>query len=250
MSTASNLKASFCAKRGRLTLDVELDSTGGTLALVGPNGSGKTSLLSALLGIVPIERGRIQVGDQVLVDTETGIHVPLEARRLAYVPQDYALFPHLSVGQNVAFAMTSSAKGRAPTPRTIHAALDRLGVAELADRFPQTLSGGEKQRVALARALSINPRGLLLDEPLAALDVHTRRSVRNFLGEALARLTIPTILVTHDPADARVIASRIIVLEAGKITQHGSWTELATRPASPFVEEFVSLAGTGSPATP
>jgi len=242
MSAGSNLKARFFAKRGRLELDVELDSAGDTLALVGPNGAGKTSLLSALLGIVPIERGRIQVGDQVLVDTETATQVPLAARRLAYVPQDYALFPHLNVRDNVAFAMASSAVGRAPAPTAINAALERLGVAELADRFPQTLSGGEKQRVALARALSVDPRGLLLDEPLAALDVHTRRSVRNFLRETLGRLTIPTIIVTHDPADARVIATRIVVLEAGKITQQGPWTELATRPASPFVEEFVSSA--------
>jgi molybdate transport system ATP-binding protein len=240
VSTASNLSARFSAKRGRLELDVELDSERGTLALVGPNGSGKTSLLSALLGIVPIERGRIVVGDQVLIDTQTGIHLPLEARRLAYVPQDYALFPHLSVRENVAFAMASSAVGRAPAPATITAALERLDVAELADRFPQTLSGGEKQRVALARALSVNPRGLLLDEPLAALDVHTRRSVRGFLRDTLGRLTIPTIIVTHDPADARVIASQIVVLEGGKITQLGTWAELATRPASPFVEEFVS----------
>jgi len=250
MNAASNLRAKFSAKRGRLALEVELDSDSGTLALVGPNGSGKTSLLLALLGIVRVERGRIQVGEQVLVDTDMGIHVPLEARRLAYVPQDYALFPHLSVGQNVAFAMASSTMGRAPAAPTIHAALQRLGVAELADRYPQTLSGGEKQRVALARALSVNPRGLLLDEPLAALDVHTRRSVRSFLGEALGRLTIPTIIVTHDPADARVIASRIVVLEAGKITQQGSWAELTTRPASAFVEEFVSSAPTVSLATP
>ncbi|HYP99367.1 MAG TPA: ABC transporter ATP-binding protein [Polyangiaceae bacterium] len=242
MSGGSNLRARFYAKRGRLELDIELDSAGDTLALVGPNGAGKTSLLAALLGIVPIERGRIQVGDQVLVDTETGTHVPLAARRLAYVPQDYALFPHLSVSDNVAFAMASSAVGRAPAPTAINAALERLGVAELADRFPQTLSGGEKQRVALARALSVDPRGLLLDEPLAALDVHTRRSVRNFLRETLGHLTIPTVIVTHDPADARVIATRIVVLEAGKITQQGSWSELATRPASPFVEEFVSSA--------
>ena len=242
MSGSSSLKARFLARVGRLELDVELDTAGGVVALVGPNGSGKTSVLSTLLGIVAVERGRIELGGTLLVDTERGHSVPVEERRLAYVPQDYALFPHLRVRENVAFAMASASKGRRAQPGDVESALQRLGVAELANRFPHTLSGGEKQRLALARALSVDPRGLLLDEPLAALDVHARRAIRTFLRDTLAQLSIPTIVVTHDPADARAFASRIVVLETGKIVQQGTWQELTLRPASAFVEEFVSAA--------
>ncbi|WP_437735480.1 ABC transporter ATP-binding protein [Sorangium sp. So ce1335] len=227
---------------------MELETAGGTLALVGPNGSGKTSLLSLLLGVLPAERGRVEVGGAVLLDTEAGVDVPVEERGIGYVPQDYALFPHLSVRENVAFAVRSAASRRSVVGRAarvasaerVDAMLNELGIAALARRRTQALSGGEQQRVALARALSVSPRALLLDEPLAALDIHSRREVRTFLAGYLRALALPTIVVTHDAADARLLGHRVAVLEAGRVTQTGTWEELAARPASRFVEELVA----------
>ncbi|WP_437757572.1 ATP-binding cassette domain-containing protein [Sorangium sp. So ce1389] len=244
---AESLRARVVARVGRLLLDAEIDTGGGTLALVGPNGAGKTSLLSVLLGVLPVERGRVEVGAAVLLDTAGGLDVPVEERRIGYVPQDYALFPHLSVRENVEFAVRSAAprRGGAARAERVEAMLNELGIAAHAGRRTQALSGGEKQRVALARALSVSPRALLLDEPLAALDVHSRREVRAFLAGYLRALSIPTVVVTHDASDARLLGHRIAVLEAGRVTQTGTWDELAARPASRFVEELVASARGG-----
>jgi molybdate transport system ATP-binding protein len=240
MIAGNSLRARISAQLGRLAIDVELDTGPGTLVLCGPNGAGKTSLLSFLLGVLPVERGRVAIGDAVLFDSEAGIDVPLEQRGLGYVPQDHGLFPHLTVRQNVAFAV-QSAEPRAPSSeqaRRIDEVLAELGLTALAARPIQGLSGGERQRVALARALSVRPRALLLDEPLAALDVHARAEVRQWLGTYLRELGLPALVVTHDPHDARALGSRIAVLEAGRITQTGAWEELAAQPASRFVEEL------------
>lgn len=247
MSGVESLRARITARVGRLVVDVELDTAPGTLVVIGPNGAGKTSLLSLLLGVLPVERGRVAVGGTVLLDTDTNVDVPLEHRRLGYVPQDYALFPHLTVRENIEFALLSAPSRQ---DRSAHARAQRLdtllrdlGLEALGQRRTQTLSGGEKQRVALARALSIRPRALLLDEPLAALDVHSRREVRGFLAACLGKLALPTLVVTHDAADARLLGHRIAVLEAGRVTQTGTWEELAARPSSRFVEEFFASAG-------
>lgn len=247
MNQAGSLRARITARVGSMLLDAELDTAPGTLALVGPNGSGKSSLLGFVLGVRPVERGRVVVGGTVLMDTAVAIKCPLEHRRLGYVPQDYALFPHLSVGENVAFALGSapSRGDRAARARRVDSVLHDLGLNRLRDRRTQTLSGGERQRVALARALSVNPRALLLDEPLAALDVHSRAEVRGFLATYLTRLALPTVVVTHDAADARQLGDRIAVLEAGRISQAGTWEELRARPASRFVEEFVTSTTAG-----
>lgn len=242
--SAGRLHARLTARVGRMVIDAELDTGAGTLVLVGPNGAGKSSLLALLLGALPPERGRVSVGDTVLTDTDSGVHVPIEQRRLGYVPQDYALFPHLSVRENVDFALASASPppSRAERTQRVDTVLHDLGIASLASRRAPTLSGGEKQRVALARALSVQPRALLLDEPLAALDVHSRHEVRAFLAEYLRKLALPTVVVTHDAEDARALGQRIAVLEAGKVTQTGTWAELAGAPASRFVEEFVASA--------
>lgn len=227
------------AKIGSLELEVQLETGPGPLVLIGPNGAGKTSLLSCILGSLPIERGKLEVAGVPLVDTASGLDVPLEDRRLGYVPQDYALFPHLSVRENIEFAIDSSNTiSAAERTQRIAAVLADLAITELADRRTRSLSGGEKQRVALARALCVRPRALLLDEPLAALDVHARREVRGFLGRYLRELGLPTLVVTHDAADARQLGSEIVVLEGGKITQRGGWEELARAPGSRFVGEF------------
>jgi molybdate transport system ATP-binding protein len=243
------LKARLLARVGPMLVDVEIDTGPGTLVLVGPNGAGKSSLLDLVLGVRPVARGRLMVGDEVLLDTETAIDVPLEHRRLGYVPQDYALFPHLSVRENVAFALASARTelSREERVRRVEAVLGDLRLDGYGDRRTQTLSGGEKQRVALARALSVGPRALLLDEPLAALDVHSRREVREFLAGYLNLLGLPTIVVTHDATDARRLGHSLAVLEAGTITQTGTWEELARSPSSRFVEEFLASEGSRAP---
>lgn len=241
MSESAGLQVQLSARVGRLELEVEFDTAGGTLVLIGPNGAGKTSLLSLVLGVRKADTGSIRLGATVLLDTQRGIDVPVEHRRLAYVPQDYALFPHLSVRGNLEFALASTVATATPATRAqrIDALLHELDLTQHQHRRPQTLSGGEKQRVALARALSVQPHALLLDEPLAALDVHSRQAVREFLGTYLQQLRLPTIVVTHDAADARVLGDRIAVLESGRITQTGTWSELARHQATPFVAEFM-----------
>jgi molybdate transport system ATP-binding protein len=254
VSAPVSLQVRVAARVGALRVEVELDTAPGTLVVVGPNGAGKSSLLDLVLGVRAAEQGRVSVGAEVLLDTEAAVAVPLEHRRIGYVPQDYALFPHLSVRENIAFAVASTPRGaeRAARAQRSTAILQDLGLAHLADRRTQTLSGGEKQRVALARALSVRPRALLLDEPLAALDVHSRHQVRSFLAAYLKKVALPTIVVTHDAADARLLGDRIAVLECGRVTQTGTWEELAGSPASPFVEEFAGSAGaeTAAPRLP
>lgn len=241
---SGGLEARVVTHLGRLVLDVDLRTDrGGTLVVVGPNGAGKTTLLSLLLGALPVSRGRIAVGDTVLLDTDAGLCVPVERRRLGYVPQDFALFPHLTARENVAFGLVGgTARGRSARRERAETLLRSLGLGAHGDRRTTTLSGGEQQRVALARALAVEPRALLLDEPLSALDVHTRRDVRTTLAETLRTLGLPTLVVTHDREDARVLGDHIAVLEDGRITQHGTWDDLAAHPATRFVEEFAGGA--------
>jgi molybdate transport system ATP-binding protein len=240
----STLRAQLSVRLGTLALDVALDVGAEPLVVVGPNGAGKTSLLAALLGVLPLARGRVQVGDTVLADTETGVAVPVERRRLGWVPQDFALFPHLTVRGNVAFAVGSASPEARRVEREgrVDAILRELGLGPLADRHPATLSGGEKQRAALARALSVQPRALLLDEPLAALDARARQDVRVFLASYLRTLAVPTVVVTHDAADARALGGTVAVLEAGRVVQQGAWGELVARPGSAYVAELVAGA--------
>jgi len=228
------LRASIEAEVGRLTLAVAFEVEG-PLVLIGPNGAGKTTTLLSLLGARPLRRGRVTLGERVLEDTAAGVHIPTEQRRLGYVPQDYALFPYLTVRNNVEF-------GLAANSGKVDGLLAELDLIALAERGVPALSGGEKQRVALARALAVEPEALLLDEPLAALDVHARHEVRAFLASYLSALRIPTLVVTHDPADARTLGARIAVLEAGSIVQVGTWDDLCAAPATEFVRQFVGAA--------
>jgi molybdate transport system ATP-binding protein len=237
---STQLAVRLAARVGPLELDVEFEAGPGTLVVIGPNAAGKTSLLSVILGALPAARGSVHAGETALFDSELGINVPVEARRLGYVPQDYALFTHLSVRENVEFALRSGRMSVRARREQADERLRELGLEHHAERRVSSLSGGEKQRVALARALSIGPRALLLDEPLAALDLVSRREVRAFLRQSLAKLGLPALLVTHDPADARELGERMLVLEAGKIVQRGTWGELQRAPATTFVERFVS----------
>jgi molybdate transport system ATP-binding protein len=221
-----------------LSLDVELGRE--TLALVGPSGAGKSSVLRAIAGLLRPEQGRIALGARVWLDTEAGIDLPPEQRSVGLVFQEYALFPHLDVRRNVAFG------GR----ERVDELLERFRISHLAQARPVDLSGGERQRVALARALARDPAVLLLDEPLSALDAHTRGVVRGELAEVLGELGLPTLLVTHDFEDAAALADRVGVIVDGRILQLGQAAELLAAPADAFVASFTGanlLHGTARP---
>jgi molybdate transport system ATP-binding protein len=200
------------------------------VALVGPSGAGKTTVLRAVAGLHRPDRGRIACGAEVWFDRD--VDLAPEQRSVGYVPQHHALFPHLTVRENVAFSGAEAA--------TVDSLLARLDIAPLAAERPARLSGGERQRVALARALARQPRVLLLDEPLAALDAHTRRVVRDELAAELRTFAIPTLLVTHDFSDASALADRVAVIVNGTLRQLATPAELLSAPADRFV---VALTG-------
>ena len=211
-------------------LDLNLEVGAETLALVGPSGAGKSTVLRTIAGLVRPARGRVVLAGDTWLDTARGVDVPPERRSVGLVFQDYALFPHLSVRRNIAFG--------AADRREVDGLLERFRIAALADARPADLSGGERQRVALARALARRPRALLLDEPLSALDSHTRAAVRAELHDLLATLGLPVLLVTHDFEDAATLADRVGVLVEGRLRQVGSPTELVAAPVDPFVARF------------
>ena len=222
----------------RLSVALELGRE--TLALVGPSGAGKSSVLRAIAGLLRPERGRIALGREAWLDTVAGIDVPPERRSVGLVFQEYALFPHLDVRRNVAFGGSER----------VDELLERFRIGHLAGARPAALSGGERQRVALARALARDPSVLLLDEPLSALDTHTRGVVRGELAELLAELQLPTLLVTHDFEDAAALADRVGVIVEGRILQLGAAAELLAAPSDAFVASFTGanlLHGTARP---
>jgi len=227
---------------GPLALSAAFDTTDGPVVVTGPNGSGKTSLLLMILGVKKPERGRVSIDDVPLFDAGARIDVPVEERRIGYLPQTFGLFPHLTARENVEFALTCRATPPPPAARRerTRELFAELGIESLSELRPNALSAGERQRVALARAIAAEPRALLLDEPFAALDIGTRRQVRVFLREYLARLRLPTIVVSHDAKDAQAMGGTITVLEAGRVVQKGAWSELSATPASEFVRELTT----------
>ena len=202
-------------------------------AVLGPNGSGKTTLLHAISGLHALDRGRIELEGRILDDPGAGLFVPAEDRRIGLVFQDFLLFPHLSVRANVEFGPRS--RGLDHPQRRADEWLRRFDIHDFADRKPSALSGGQAQRVALARALASEPEMLLLDEPMAALDASTRVDVRRELRRHLRDFEGPTLLVTHDPLDALVLADDVVVLEAGRVSQAGTTDDVAKRPATAYV---------------
>ena len=235
------LSITLQATLGPFSLQASLEVGAEPLALVGPNGSGKTSLLLTILGLRTPDRGRIVLGDDVLFDAALAIDRPTEDRHLAYLPQDFGLFPHLTAIENVAFALACRSERANPRQRR-HAAmtwLDRFGIGSLADRNPLRLSGGERQRVALARALASSPKALLLDEPTASLDVEARVEVRAFLAESIRSLGLPTILVTHDAKDVEALASRVAVLEKGQVVACGLLRDVCKNPPTSFASRLL-----------
>ena len=227
--------------RDGFTLDVQLSAGAGPTALVGPNGAGKSTVLRAILGAVPVRRGRIVLDGRTLLDTRQRVDVPTEERRVAWVPQEYALFPHLTVLENVTFGVPGPA-GRA----SAGAVMDQLGLAPLRSRRPGALSGGERQKVALARALAAEPRALLLDEPLAALDADTREMTRALLVETLPRLAIPTLVVTHEMRDVIALGGPVVLLEAGRVRSATALDAFRASPPSEFARSLVTRAVGGT----
>jgi ABC-type sulfate/molybdate transport systems ATPase subunit len=228
-----DLLADITLARRAFDLRAELSLGAETVAIVGTSGAGKTSLLRAIAGLESAAKGCITLGDDVWLDTKRGVHVSPERRRVGYLPQDYGLFPHLTVAGNIRFA------ARRDRPDL----LERLGIASLASARPAQLSGGERQRVALARALAREPRVLLLDEPFGSLDPVTRRRVRQELADTLPTLQLPTLIVTHAFEEAAVLAGRVGVLDAGALVQIGSAAELARSPANALVAELTGAGG-------
>ena len=214
-------------------------SAGSTTVVVGESGAGKTSVLRLLAGLDRIDGGFVTVAGTRYADAASGLHVPSWQRDIGYVAQDYALFPHLSVYENVAFGLRASGVARPRVRPMVDEALGLVGIPELSERMPGRLSGGQQQRVALARALVLKPGLLLLDEPLSSLDLQTRRVVRVELRSLLHRLPCITVYVTHSAVEALVFGDQVVVLDSGRVVQAGSREHLLRYPRSPFVAELV-----------
>ena len=198
---------------GGFRLDAAFELEEGVTALFGPSGCGKSTILAIIAGVLRPERGMVRLGDRVLIDTSRGIDVPPEKRRVGIVFQDHLLFPHLSVEGNLRFGLKRGPSRAIDLGRVV----DVLELHGMLHRSPQTLSGGERQRVALGRALLRGPELLLMDEPLAALDAKLKDQILRYLAQSFVEWRVPTLFVSHDPADTRRIASRIIVMDAGRV---------------------------------
>ncbi len=237
-----NLFADFTAANGDFEFAADLQVGGGeTVALVGPNGAGKTSVLRAIAGLLPIDRGVIRFGEQVLDDGHAAAFVPPEARSVGFVFQQPLLFPHLSVLGNVAFGLIARGMPRRTANALAAGWLERVGLAERSRARPDELSGGQAQRVALARALATTPRILLLDEPLAAADASARLDLRRELRNHLQQFAGVRLLVAHDAVDAFALADRIVVVEQGRVVQAGTVAAICGSPRSRYVADLVGL---------
>ena len=239
---STGLRGHVVVTRPRFCLDVEIAvMPGEVVALLGPNGAGKSTTLQALAGLVPLSSGAVHLAGRCLDDPACGVLMPTAQRRVGMVFQDYLLFPHLSALENVAFGLRATGTPRASARARAQDWLERMGLAEHARARPRELSGGQAQRVALARALATGPGLLLLDEPLAALDAGTRAQVRSDLRRHLADFAGCTLLVTHDPLDAMVLADRLVVVEAGRVVQTGPPAQVARAPRTDYVARLVGL---------
>jgi molybdate transport system ATP-binding protein len=211
------------------------------LVLVGESGSGKTTVLRMLAGLATPDAGRIAWKGGAWYDGETAVAVPAWRRPLAYVAQDYCLFPHLTVFENIAFGLRNEGRSAAEVRRRVGTELERFQLTPLAARKPGQLSGGQQQRTALARALVLDPLLLLLDEPLAALDLTTRRVIRTELRAVLRTLTCATVFVTHSPIEAMLFGDQIVVMDQGRTLQAGTRDDLLRHPRSRYIAEFMGV---------
>jgi molybdate transport system ATP-binding protein len=236
------LTMSGTVQRGGFRLEADLHAAPGeVLGVLGPNGAGKTTLLRALSGLDALSSGSIHLGDLTFDDAATDTFMPAERRPVGLVFQNYRLFPHLDVRDNVAYSHRVQGAGRRQARAAADTWLEQLDLTDLATRRPHEISGGQAQRVALARALASDPRLLLLDEPLSALDAKTRLDVRAALRSHLAQFTGPVLIITHDPLEAMIMADRLLVIENGRIVQQGSPAQVARQPATQYVARLVGL---------
>jgi iron(III) transport system ATP-binding protein len=212
---------------------------GEVVALLGASGSGKTTLLRSVAGLEQPSRGRISIGESVLYDGAAGIDMAVEKRSLGLVFQSYALWPHRTVFENVAYGLRLRATSAGDIDKRVNEALNNLGLGHLAQRFPHQLSGGQQQRVAIARALVYNPPVVLMDEPLSNLDAKLREEARAWLRELIVRLHISALVVTHDQTEAMAMSDRILLLNFGRIEQQGTPEEMYNRPQTQFTAEFM-----------
>jgi molybdate transport system ATP-binding protein len=244
------LEARIVRTLGSFHLDVAIRAEpGAVVAVLGPNGAGKSTVFRSLAGLLPIDDGRIDLDGTVLDDPSTDTFVPPERRPVAVVFQDYLLFPNLSAVENVAFGLRARGVGKTEARTRAAAWLERVGLSDRAHLRPRQLSGGQAQRVALARALATEPRLLLLDEPLAALDAGTRADVRRDLRHHLTSFDGIRLLVTHDPVDAYALADRVVILEHGQVVQTGTLADVTARPQSRYIADLIGvnlLHGTGA----
>jgi molybdate transport system ATP-binding protein len=214
VSLQAALKKTFKAKKlQRFALDVEFSAPNGVTVIFGPSGSGKTTLLQCLAGLLQPEAGSIKVGGETLFDSERGVHLPPQQRRVGYVFQELALFPHMTAAGNIAFGIRSNPQKQA----LVQEMLDRFHIGHVASHRPDEISGGERQRVALARALVTQPRLLLLDEPFSALDDELKLAIIGDLKRWLAKNEIPVLLVTHDRSEAQMLGERVLLLRDGRV---------------------------------
>jgi iron(III) transport system ATP-binding protein len=212
---------------------------GEVVALLGPSGSGKTTLLRAVAGLETPKAGAIDLGERRVFDGAKGYEMPAEARSLGLVFQSYALWPHKTVFDNVAYGLKLRKMGKADIAAKVKEVLTQLGLGHLGERYPHQLSGGQQQRVAIARALVYNPPVILLDEPLSNLDAKLREEARAFLRELIVRLGLSALMVTHDQAEAMAISDRILLLNNGKIEQQGTPQSMYETPDTLFTAEFM-----------
>lgn len=228
-------------------VDLAMDP-GAVTVLLGASGCGKTTVLRCLAGLERPEQGTIRCGDEIWCDAAQGLHLPPAARGIGFVFQDYALFPHLSVAQNVGYGLRDLE--RRERASRVAELLERFGLAELAHRRPRQLSGGQQQRVALARSIVRRPRLLLLDEPLSALDAPLRRELRSELAGLLRALGLPVVLVTHDRDEARALGTHLVVMAGGAVVQQGELAAVWARPANQAVARAIGRAATESHSLP
>lgn len=240
--TSGGLWAGIDLRRAGFRLRVEFDvRPGEVVAVLGPNGAGKSTLLSVLSGLLEPDQGRITLGDRTWLDTDRGVRIPTHRRRVGLLAQNPLLFPYLSVRENVAFGPRAAGAGKAAARRDAERWLSEVDAAGFADRKPAQLSGGQAQRVAIARALAAQPELLLLDEPLAALDVDAAPAVRGLLHRVLGKQDQPAVLVTHDVLDAIVLADRVLVLTDGRVVEQGPTRDVLARPRATFTARIAGL---------
>lgn len=241
-----NLRHSFTKKSGGFSLSVDFSTNCQKLALFGPSGSGKTLTLNALAGLFLPNDGHISIGGKTLYNTDDDKCLPARERNIGYVFQDYALFPHLTVRENIAFPFRNKKRKSQAVNDKIDALLEKFELEDLADHYPQHISGGQKQRTALARALIFKPSLLLMDEPFSALDSLLRARVRRECAKMLSTMEIPTIIITHDPADVVAFAESVILYDQGLASEPVPLTEMYKKGSNgnPLVESLILAAKT------